>query len=165
MHRRLPADLALLMVGRATLALERNGHKPGARLSQDVERVLSAGSLLWPTADLSALDQHDYNQITEDGAEALVLAVAHRHQGWRIVRRMQREECADWLLEDMVDGERRVVALEISGVDRGSIRARLRQKLTQVAGSVDVNQRWAGVAGFEEPITALHSVKRKKRGS
>jgi hypothetical protein len=38
-------------------------------------------------------------------------------------------------------------------------------KLTQVAKSVDADQRWAGVVGFERPIMALHSTKRRKRGS
>lgn len=165
MHARLPADLALVMVGRAMLALERSGHKSGVPLSLDLERILSSGLLIWPGAALSELDQHDYNRITEDGAEAVVLAVAHRHRAWCIVRRMQREEYADWLLEDTAGGRRQVVALEVSGVDRGSILARLGMKLTQVAKSVDADQRWAGVVGFERPIMALHSTKRRKRGS
>lgn len=62
-----------------------------------------------------------------------------------------------------------MVALEVSGVDRGSIAARLTKKLTQVAKSVDVDQRWAGVVGFEKPIAALHSAsrpsKRRKRAN
>ena len=37
MHPRLPADLAVMMVGRAALALERNAHTPGVWLSLDVE--------------------------------------------------------------------------------------------------------------------------------
>ena len=79
MHARLPTDLALVMVGRAALALERNGHASGVRVSLDLERVMSSGMLSWPGADLSKIDQHDHNRITEDGAEAVALAVAHRH--------------------------------------------------------------------------------------
>ena len=165
MHPRLPTDLALLMVGRAALALERNAHAQGVRLSLDLERVLSSGMLSWPGADLSKIDQHDHNRITEDGAEAVALALAHRHRAWRVIRRMQREEHADWLLEDAREGVRQVVALEISGVDRGSILARLSEKLAQVAKSTDVDQRWAGVVGFEEPIAALHFAKREHRGN
>ena len=165
MHPRLPTDLALLMVGRAALALERNAHASGVRLSLDLERVLSSGALSWPGADLSKIDQHDHNRITEDGAEAVALALAHRHRAWRVIRRMQREEHADWLLEDAREGMRQVVALEISGVDRGSIRARLSEKLAQVAESTDVDQRWAGVVGFEEPAAALHFAKRQHRGN
>jgi hypothetical protein len=165
MHPRLPTDLALLMVGRAALALERNAHASGVRLSLDLERVLSSGVLSWPGADLGKIDQHDHNRITEDGAEAIALALAQRHRAWRVIRRMQREEHADWLLEDARQGVRQVVALEISGVDRGSIRARLSEKLAQVAESADVDQRWAGVVGFEEPAAALHFAKRRKRGN
>jgi hypothetical protein len=49
-----------------------------------------------------------------------------------------------------------MVALEVSGIDRGSIGARLSDKLAQVAKSADVDQRWAGVVGFEKPVSALH---------
>jgi hypothetical protein len=165
MHTRLPTDLALVMVGRAALALERNDHASGVRVSLDLERVLSSGLLSWPGADLSKIDQHDHNRITEDGAEAVALALAHRYRAWRVIRRMQREEHADWLLEDAREGGRRVVALEVSGVDRGSIAARLSEKLAQVAKSMDVDQRWAGVVGFEEPTAALHFTRRKHRGN
>ncbi len=165
MHPRLPTDLALVMVGRAALALERNAHASGVRLSLDLERVLSSGMLSWPGADLSKIDQHDHNRITEDGAEAVALTLGHRHRAWRVIRRMQREEHADWLLEDSRENVRQVVALEISGVDRGGILARLSEKLAQVAKSTDVDQRWAGVVGFEEPAAALHFTKRQHRGN
>ena len=165
MHSRLPTDLALVMVGRAALALERNSHTSGVRLSMDLERVLSSVLISWPGADLSKIDQHDHNRITEDGAEAVALALAHRHRAWRVIRRMQREEHADWLLEEAREDTRQIVALEISGVDRGGILARLSEKLAQVAKSTDVDQRWAGVVGFEEPAAALHSTKRQHRGN
>jgi hypothetical protein len=165
MHTRLPTDLALVIVGRAALALERNAHASGVRVSLDLERVLSSGLLSWPGADLSTIDQHDHNRITEDGAEAVALALGHRHRAWRVIRRMQREEHADWLLEDANEGGRRVIALEVSGVDRGSIGSRLSEKLAQVAKSVDVDERWAGVVGFEEPTAALHFTKRQSRGN
>ena len=165
MHTRLPTDLALVMIGRAALALERNDHVSGVRLSLDLERVLSSGLLSWPGADLGKIDRHDHNRITEDGAEAVALALVHRHRAWRVIRRMQREEHADWLLEDAREGRRQIVALEVSGVDRGSIVARLSEKLTQVAKSIDVDQRWAGVVGFEKPTAALHFTKRRSRGN
>jgi hypothetical protein len=165
MHARLPVDLALVMVGRAALALERNDHASGVRFSLNLNRVVSNCLLSWPAADLGKIDQHDHHRITEDGAEAVALALAHRQQAWRVIRRMQREEHADWLLEDTAGGRRQVVALEVSGVDRGSIVARLATKLAQVAKSIDVDQRWAGVIGFEKPTAALHSSKRRKRGN
>jgi hypothetical protein len=92
------------------------------RLSLDLERVLDSGFLSWPNADVGKIEQHDHNRVTEDGAEAVALALAHRHLAWRIIRRMQRGGSADWLLED-ARGE--TVALEVSGVDRGSIATRL----------------------------------------
>lgn len=165
MHSRLPRDLAWMMVERAALALERNAHAPGVRHSVKLGENPSIGMLSWPGADLSKMNQHDENRITEEGAEAVALAVAHRHLAWRVIRRMQREEHADWLLEDAREGGRRVIALEVSGVNRGGIVARLSEKLAQVAKSTDVDQRWAGVAGFEEPIAALHFTKRKSRGN
>jgi hypothetical protein len=162
MHPRLPEDIALLMTVRAALGLQRNGHGSPMTISLDVERVATQGLLAWLSSDLADLEQHDHNRVTEDGAEAVALAFAHRHQGWRVVRRMQREEHADWLLEHVSEGPRQVVALEVSGVDRGSIAARLAEKLSQVLRSADVDQRWAGVVGFEEPVATLRSTKEKR---
>jgi hypothetical protein len=159
MHPRLPEDLVLVMVGRAALGLQRNGHESPTGIGLDLKPAAIRGRLAWPGADLVDLDQHDPNRVTEDGAEAIVLALAHQHQGWRVVRRMQREEHADWLLEQMSEGARQIVALEVSGVGRGSITSRLAEKLVQVARSEDVDQRWAGVAGFEQPVAALHATE------
>jgi len=160
MHPKLPADVVLAIVGRAALALESNGHNSGLDVSWQIQRSIIAGRLSWPPADLGTMDHHDHNRVTEDGAEAVALAVAHGHAAWRVLRRMQREENADWLLED---GDQRLIALEVSGVDKGRIGARMSQKLTQVAASEDVDERWASVVGFEEPTAALRSTKRRRR--
>jgi hypothetical protein len=49
----------------------------------------------------------------------------------------------------------------VSGVVRGSITSRPAEKLEQVALSEDedVDQQWAGVVGFEEPVAALRPSK------
>jgi hypothetical protein len=163
MHPELPGDVAVAMLVRAGLALQRNGHATGVAVSLRLERAERQGSLSWRHADINTIGLHDDNRITEDGAEAVTLAVFHKHFEWRVVRRMQREEHADWLLERTADAGRETAALEVSGVDRGSIASRLREKLGQVAKSSDVDQRWAGVVGFERPIAALESKKRGKR--
>ena len=155
MHAKLGAAQALIMVERAALALERNAHEPGVQISLDLERVPSNGFLSWPSGGISKIDQHDYNRITEDGAEAVAVVLAHEYRAWRVVRRMQRREFADWLLEDARGNE---IALEVSGVDRGNIAARLSDKLKQVAKNADIDQRWASVVGFEEPSAALRSI-------
>lgn len=164
MHPRLPGDLALLMTTRAALALQRNGHAPGVGISLEVERHSSPGLLTWPVADLLQLDQHDHQRVTEDGAEAVMLALAHHECGWRVVRRMQREDHCDWLLEKLAEDDRKVIALEVSGVDRGSISQRLNEKLKQVSRSTDVDQQWAGVVGFEKPTAALRSTSGEDHG-
>lgn len=160
MHPRLPSDLALILVTRAALGLERNGHGAGVDISVDIERLVTEAVLSWPAVDFSRLDQHGHHRITEEGAEAVALVLAHGDRGWRVVRRMQREEYADWLLEELDQEKRRLVALEVSGVNRGSLKKRLAEKLEQVAKSVDVHQRWAGVVGFETPTAVLRSAKR-----
>jgi hypothetical protein len=147
------------MVGRAALALERNAHKPGVSLSLDLERILSRALLSWPAAELSNIDQHDHNRITEEGAEVVALVLAHRYRSWQVVRRMQRGDHADWLLADVREGAEQEVALEISGIDRGSITARLSEKLSQVGKNTDADQRWACVVGFEEPMAALRFIE------
>jgi len=165
MHPELPIDVAAIMLVRAGLALQRNGHLSGVDLLLQIERVNSKGALSWKKADLTKLDQHDSNRITEDGAEAVALAVMHQDRQWRVVRRMQREEFADWLLERDGDNGNETAALEVSGVDKGSITSRLKEKLSQVAKSTDVDQKWAGIAGFEKPIAAIQSRRRTRRGT
>jgi hypothetical protein len=72
---------------------------------------------------------------------------------------MQRGDHADWLLADVREGAEQEVALEISGIDRGSITARLSEKLSQVGKNTDADQRWACVVGFEEPMAALRFIE------
>ena len=165
MHPGLPFDVVLGMVGRAALALERNAHAPGVKLSLDLQRVLSNAALSWLGADLAKIDMHDHNRITEDGAEAVALALAHRHHDWRVIRRLQIGDHADWLMADPRSGKGKEVALEVSGVDRGGIASRLSEKLDQVAKCDDGDQKWACVVGFEKPFAALHCTKRKPRGN
>jgi len=164
MHPRLPLDMATIMATRAAPGLERNNHSSGTNMRIDVESIVLHSVLTWPNVELDALVQHDSNRITEDGAEAIALAVAHRTKDWRVVRRMQQEECADWLLEHKGNGARKLVAFEVSGVDRGSIAGRLREKVAQVKKSADVDQRWAGVVGFEKPEASLRSAEVSTHG-
>lgn len=157
MHPRLPEDLALVMIGRAALSLQKNGHGSPVGIRLDVDRAVTRGKLAWPGSDPSFLEQHDSKRLTEAGAEAVALAHGHRAHGWRIVRRMQQGESADWLLDGSSEGTRQLIALEVSGVARGSITSRLTKKLKQVLESEDVDQQWAGIVGFEEPVSALRS--------
>ena len=161
MHPRLPQDLALVMTGRAALSLQKNGHRSPVAIRLDIEQATSQGRLAWLESDPVHLDQHDTKRLTEDGAEAIALALAYRARGWRIVRRMQQGESADWLLEEANQGVHSRIALEVSGVARGSIASRLTEKLEQVSHSEneDVDQQWAGVVGFEEPVATLRSSK------
>ena len=159
MHPRLPEDLALVMIGRAALSLQRSGHDSPVNVRLDVERAVTRGKLAWPGSDTGFLDQHDSKRLTEDGAEAIALALGHRARGWRIVRRLQQGEHADWLLEEPSAGAGLRIGLEVSGVARGSITSRLTEKLEEVARCEDVDQQWAGVVGFQQPVAALRSTQ------
>ncbi|MCX7048150.1 MAG: hypothetical protein NTX50_22030 [Candidatus Sumerlaeota bacterium] len=164
MHPRLPIDMAAVMVARAALGLQQNKHAPGTNLQTDIESTKLCYILAWPLGNLRTAKQHDFKRITEDGAEAIALAVAHNTKAWRVIRRIQQEEHADWLMEHQDSVKRKLVAFEVSGVDKGSIEKRLREKLAQVAKSVDVDQRCAGVVGFEQPEATLKSVEARTHG-
>ena len=164
MHPLLPPDMAGVMITRAALGLQRNKHSSGTALQMDVERAVLRCILAWPEADLRTAKQHDRNRITEDGAEAIALAVAHRIRGWCVRRRLQRGEYADWLLEYRGGGKKRLVALEVSGVDCGSIADNLRKELAQVAKCTEGDERWAGVVGFEKPEAALRPAEVRAHG-
>lgn len=95
----------------------------------------------------------------------MTLALAHRHKAWRVKRRLQPREHADFLLEETRDAGTRLIALEVSGVDRGSIASRLSEKLRQVAKTIDVDERYAGVIGFERPNAALRFTAAEGHGN
>ena len=101
------------MVLRAALGLQRNDHSPGAELQMAIESARLRCVLTWPAADLGTLEQHDSKHITEDGAEAIALAVARRTKNWQVLRRMQQGEHADWLLERRDNAGRKLVAFEV----------------------------------------------------
>jgi hypothetical protein len=124
-----------------------------------MESAKSSCVLTWPTADLGTLEQYDSKRITEDGAEAIALAVAHKMRAWRVIRRMQQGKFADWLLEHRDNGVKKLVAFEVGGTDHGTMEQCLGVELAQVAKSIDVDQRWAGVVGFKRPEAALRSVE------
>ena len=63
-------------------------------------------------------------------------------------RRLQRGESADWLLRD---AQARLVALEVSGIDKGDDSQRLRIKLEQVRGATVGNRRAACVVELASP--------------
>ena len=167
MHPRLPPDVAESIKSRAALGLQRNQHSTGVNLHMAIDSDASSCPLLWSAANLDEAEVHDHNRITEDGAEAIALAVAHRTKTWQVVRRGQskHKERGDWVLEHVSDGKRRRIVLEVSGVDRGSISARVREKLAQVAKSpIHVFDRCAAVVGFERPEASLKTVKKKAYG-
>jgi hypothetical protein len=159
MHPLLPPDMAESMVTQAALGLQRNHHSPGVELHMAIESEPLRCALTWPAADLGTLEQYDSRRITEDGAEAIALAVAHKTRAWRVIRRMQPGNYADWLLEHRDSGVKKLVAFEVGGTDHGSIEKCLGVELAQVAKSIDVDQRWAGVVGFRRPEAALRSVE------
>jgi hypothetical protein len=47
----------------------------------------------------------------------VALALVYVSRSWMVLRRLQREEHADWLLRETTS--RRLVALEVSGTDEG----------------------------------------------
>jgi hypothetical protein len=82
--------------------------------------------------------------------------LAYVAKGWVVRRRLQRGEFADWLL---LDGDRRLVAMEISGIDaedRGG--RRLREKIGQVGKSAVTQLKAACVAEFRPPRVTLATV-------
>ena len=59
------------MMARGALGLQRNGHRSPVGTSLEVERIATQGLLTWLGSDLTNLAQHDFNRVTEDGAEAV----------------------------------------------------------------------------------------------
>lgn len=155
MHPLLPEHTAQEHVHRAALALQRR-HEPGVRLELVLDGGGSEAELRWPAYANDDAEQLDDHRVTEDGAEAVALAVVHAHHGWTVLRRLQRGDYADWLLA--VPGTQKRVALEVSGTDDGDDSARMREKLVQVLRCRAGSRRAACVVRFVEPRCSLNLV-------
>lgn len=149
----LPADLtraglqsgsAQAIVHRCAVALQRR-HTPGVHLTGAVSDETLDEEVHWTPVEGAALFE-DIKKVTEEGAEALALALAVRCGGaWTITRRLQQRlgEGADWLLVDESGAE---MVLEVSGTDEGDLDARLKAKTQQAKESM--YSRTAGGRGI-----------------
>lgn len=124
----LPAETARPLAYRAVIALQRH-HEPGVELAGTVRGSGVREALHWQTRPAALATMEDAKKATEEGAEALALALAGRHCGWKVKRRLQaeRSEGADWL---MASGTTKVI-LEVGGTDQGDLEARQRLKVSQ----------------------------------
>ena len=158
MHPCLAATTCAEFAYRAGIALQRREHAPGAGLivtfSDDVSG--SSAVLDWQPVNSDGSLQLDAHRVTEDGAEAVALALVSVSMGWVVLRRLQRGEFADWLLKDQAD---RRVALEISGIDGVLEASRLEEKLRQVCRAAAVIPvQSVCVVAFGPPAVALRTV-------
>lgn len=76
------------LVFRAAVALQRR-HRPGVNLSCEVQNRPSKEELRWRERDQQAEAHEDFNRSTEEGAEAIALALSGARYGWRVERRLQ----------------------------------------------------------------------------
>lgn len=156
-HPLLPPTTAADLATRAAVALSRQGHPPGISLQLRLPDARpSLATLRWNTAPSGAMEQMDRRRITEDGAEAVALMLVGVVCAWRLRRRLQQGEYADWLLRDATG---RAVALEISGTEGDRDSSRMASKLSQVASCPAAPMRFACVVAFAPPAADLEAVK------
>ena len=154
MHPLLPPTTAHDLVTRAAVALQRRNHQPGDRITAVLpgsERRVAI-ELRWELVPAEFVDRLDERRITEDGAEAVALALVSVRYGWVVRRRLQQGESADWLLRDPDGG---LIALEVSGVDGDRDTRRVTAKLDQVSRCTAAGRRAACVVAFGPPFADL----------
>src|SRR5271166_1568083 len=153
MHPLLAYSTAAEYAHRAAIGLGRHGHDPGVNHNVVFDDQTRQSSLFWITVPPSAAAQLDFNRVTEDAAEAIALAVASVANGWVALRRLQQRQFADWLL---VDKEKNLVALEVSGVDTVDHSGRrLKQKTDQVRKCKATKMRAACVVELQAPRSRM----------
>lgn len=130
----VPADSAMPLVHRAAVALERR-HGPGVHLTGTVGGAVVDEELRWRPRAPGAATYEDINRVTEEGAEAIGLALAASKCAWRVQRRLQARltEGADWLMTDTLSGA--TMVLEIGGTDEQDIETLLGRKIEQARRS------------------------------
>jgi hypothetical protein len=152
-HPKLSKATASTHLQRAALGLQRR-HRPGVSLAIRIEREDALEELAWEEYPLDDVEQIDRHRITEDGADAIALSVVHERFGWTVLRRLQRDDFADWLL--VHTATRHTIALEVSGTDDGDANARMREKIDQMQRcSLPVHQRAACIVRYADPRCTL----------
>lgn len=146
----LHAASAKPLAFRAVIALQRR-HQPGIELSGTMRGQDLREALKWTERPAELAHMEDFNRVTEEGAEALALALAGRRCGWSVKRRLQSRlsEGADWL---MVSGASEVI-VEVGGTDDGDLEVLYRRKVSQAQGASWPKRttRAACVVRFVEP--------------
>jgi hypothetical protein len=130
----LPEDSATPLGHRAAIALERR-HRPGVHLTGTVQEAAVDEEIRWRARTLGAVAYEDINRVTEEGAEAIGLALACSKCSWRVERRLQARlaEGADWLMLDPSTGS--TMVHEIGGTDEQDLTALLARKISQARRS------------------------------
>lgn len=146
----LPAASAEPLAFRAVIALQRR-HQPGVQLSGSMRGNELREAVLWKERSAELAEMEDFNRVTEEGAEALALALTGRRCGWIVRRRLQSRlsEGADWL---MASGAHNVI-VEVGGTDDGDLEALYRRKVSQAeeASWPKRTMRAACVVRFMDP--------------
>lgn len=151
-HALLHPDIVRTLALHAAVALQQSGHSEPVAIAVRQDEVSSDWMLRWLTCDLAVATVLDTNRVTEDGAEAVALCICGHLRSWRVHRRLQRGESADWLL---LDEAGQTVALEVSGVRTGDDVGRIVEKQQQVAKCRVGKLRVACVVQFELPRATL----------
>jgi len=154
MHSLIPREECSHFRLAAALGLQRRGHEPGKVLPVALPKGDWECVLNWRKVSQGKAEALDPRRITEDGAEAVALAVISEAMGWKVVRRYPQGRHADW---ELSDAQNRVIALEISGCARNDPR-RLKKKLTQVAKCKYAHLRVACVVEFGPPRARMAEV-------
>lgn len=130
----LHEDSVAPLAHRAAVALERR-HRPGVHLTGTVRGATFDEEIRWRLRTPDAAAYEDINRVTEEGAEAISLALACSKSNWRIERRLQARlsEGADWL---MIDPTGTTIVLEIGGTDEQDLEALLARKIKQARSSL-----------------------------
>jgi hypothetical protein len=156
MHPLLSQAAARDYAHKAAIGLERHDHVPGVPLAISADGIPQQGALYWLDTQAGDDALYDTNRVTEDAAEAIALVLVHVANGWVVRRRLQRGEFADWLL---VDRDRRLVAMEVSGIGAVDVGGRrLRDKIGQVEKCQAAGQRAVCVAELSPPRVTLAMV-------
>lgn len=154
----LPQESMSALLLRAAVALERR-HSPGVHLTGRVDQQAFDEELQWRALTPQLREYEDANRVTEEGAEAIALALCGSKSSWRVIRRMQsrKAEGADWLLLDPSSGTK--VVLEVGGTDEGDLDSLLQRKIKQAKASpfAAKSRPAACVVRFVEPSALMWS--------
>jgi hypothetical protein len=160
-HPALSPGVALAGVEACEVSLVRRHEPPTTTIVEDAGNAAEI-RLIWELPSESVRHAwRDHAQATEKGAEILAILCVETRRGLVAVERALRGSRVDYYLAEPGAGIEAAAALEVGGIDDGSIKHLLGQKCLQASRNPDRLPALAAAVRFADPRVMIADVEKQ----